>query len=140
MEMFMSTKLELPIQEFTTPYPVTAREDSSIDELLDIVKNLKVRHIPIMSDGKITGIVSERDLRIVSALSAREKFLVRANDLMTPDPVTFQSDTSIEDVILEMSEKKIGSVLVANKNGDLQGIFTVTDALDVLVEILRGRK
>ncbi|WP_292977830.1 CBS domain-containing protein [Nitrosomonas sp.] len=136
----MSTKLELPIQEFTTPYPVTAREDSSIDELLDIVKNLKVRHIPIMSDGKITGIVSERDLRIVSALSAREKFLVRANDLMTPDPVTFQSDTSIEDVILEMSEKKIGSVLVANKNGDLQGIFTVTDALDVLVEILRGRK
>jgi len=140
MEMFMSTKLELPIQEFTTPYPVTAREDSSIDELLDIVKNLKVRHIPIMSDGKITGIVSERDLRIVSALSAREKFLVRANDLMTPDPVTFQSDTSIEDVILEMSEKKIGSVLVANKNGDLQGVFTVTDALDVLVEILRGRK
>lgn len=136
----MSTKLELPIQEFTTPYPVTAHEDSSIDELLDIVKNLKVRHIPIMSDGKITGIVSERDLRIVSALSAREKFLVRANDLMTPDPVTFQSDTSIEDVILEMSEKKIGSVLVANKNGDLQGIFTVTDALDVLVEILRGRK
>lgn len=136
----MSTKLELPIQEFTTPYPVTAREDSSIDELLDIVKNLKVRHIPIMSDGKITGIVSERDLRIVSALSAREKFLVRANDLMTPDPVTFQSDTSIEDVILEMSEKKIGSVLVANKNGDLQGVFTVTDALDVLVEILRGRK
>lgn len=136
----MSTKLELPIQEFTTPYPVTAREDSSIDELLDIVKNLKVRHIPIMSDGKITGIVSERDLRIVSALSAREKFLVRANDLMTPDPVIFQSDTSIEDVILEMSEKKIGSVLVANKNGDLQGIFTVTDALDVLVEILRGRK
>lgn len=136
----MSTKLELPIQEFTTPYPVTAHEDSSIDELLDIVKNLKVRHIPIMSDGKITGIVSERDLRIVSALSAREKFLVRANDLMTPDPVTFQSDTSIEDVILEMSEKKIGSVLVANKNGDLQGVFTVTDALDVLVEILRGRK
>lgn len=102
----MSTKLDLPIQEFTTPYPVTAREDSSIDELLDIVKNLKVRHIPIMSNGKITGIVSERDLRIVSALSTREKFLVRADDLMTPDPVTFQGDTSIEDVILEMSEKK----------------------------------
>lgn len=136
----MSTKLELPIQEFTTPYPVTAREDSSIDELLDIVKNLKVRHIPIMSNGKITGIVSERDLRIVSALSAREKFLVRADDLMTPDPVTFQGNTSIEDVILEMSEKKIGSVLVADEKGDLQGIFTVTDALDVLIEILRGRK
>ncbi|ABI59254.1 CBS domain-containing protein [Nitrosomonas eutropha] len=136
----MSTKLELPIQEFTTPYPVTAREDSSIEELLDIVKNLKVRHIPIMSNGKITGIVSDRDLRIVSALSAREKFLVRADDLMTSDPVTFQGNTSIEDVILEMSEKKIGSVLVADEKGDLQGIFTVTDALDVLIEILRGRK
>lgn len=136
----MSTKLELPIQEFTTPYPVTAREDSSIEELLDIVKNIKVRHIPIMSDGKVIGIVSERDLRIASALSTREKFLVRAEDLMTPNPITFKGDTSIEDVITEMAEKKIGSVLVANEKGDLKGIFTVTDALDVLIEILRGKR
>ncbi|CAD84436.1 MULTISPECIES: CBS domain-containing protein [Nitrosomonas] len=136
----MSTKLELPIQEFTTPYPVTAREDSSIEELLDLIKNLKVRHIPIMSDGKVTGIVSERDLKIISALSTREKFLVRAADLMTPDPIIFRGSTSIEDVILKMSEKKIGSVLVSDEQGNLQGIFTVTDALDILVEILRGKK
>ena len=136
----MSTKLELPIREFTTPYPVTAREDSSIEELLDIVKNLKIRHIPIMSNGKITGIVSERDLKIVSALSAREKFLVKAEYLMTPDPVTFKGHTSIEDVISEMAKKKIGSVLIADEKGDLKGIFTVTDALDVLIEILRGKR
>lgn len=136
----MSTKLELPIQEFTTPYPVTAHENSSIEELLDLIKNLKVRHIPIMSNGKVAGIVSDRDLRIASALSTREKFLVRAADLMTTDPVTFPGSTSIEDVILKMSEKKIGSVLVNDKQGNLQGIFTVTDALDILLEILRGKK
>lgn len=136
----MRTKLGLPIQEFTTPYPVTAREDSSIEELQELIKNLKVRHIPVVSDGKAVGIISDRDLRIVSALSAREKFLVKASDLMTPDPVTFQGDASIEDVILQMSEEKIGSVLVNDVQGNLQGIFTVTDALGILVEILRGTK
>ncbi|MCC6917341.1 CBS domain-containing protein [Nitrosomonas sp.] len=136
----MRTKLGLPIQEFTTPFPVTAREDSSIEELQALIKNLKVRHIPVISDGKIVGIISDRDLRIVSALNAREKFLVSASDLMTPDPVTFQGNTSIEDVIQQMAEKKIGSVLVSDASGNLQGIFTVTDALGILVEILRGTK
>ncbi|KIO47629.1 CBS domain-containing protein, partial [Nitrosospira sp. NpAV] len=59
---------------------------------------------------------------------------------MVSNPVTFQSNTPIEDVILEMAEKKIGSIWVTDEKGELQGIFTVTDALDVLVEILRGRK
>lgn len=136
----MRTKLGLPIQEFTTPYPVTVREDSSIEELQELIKNLKVRHIPVVSDGKAVGIISDRDLRIVSALSAREKFLVKASDLMTSDPVTFQGNASIEDVILQMSEEKIGSVLVNDAQGNLQGIFTVTDALGILIEILRGTK
>ncbi|WP_300088572.1 CBS domain-containing protein [uncultured Nitrosomonas sp.] len=136
----MRAKLELPIQEFTTPYPITGREDSTIDELLDIINKLKVRHVPIMANGKTIGIVSDRDLRVASALSAREKFLVKASDLMTPDPITFQENTSIEDVILKMSENKIGSVLISDKEGELRGIFTVTDALDILLEILRGKQ
>ncbi len=93
-----------------------------------------------MANGKAIGIVSDRDLRVASALSAREKFLVKASDLMTPDPITFQENTSIEDVILKMSEKKIGSVLISDKEGELRGIFTVTDALDILLEILRGKQ
>ena len=59
---------------------------------------------------------------------------------MTPDPVIFQGSASIEDVILKMSEKKIGSVLVSDEQGNLQGIFTATDALDILIDILRGEK
>lgn len=136
----MNTKLEIPISEFTTPYPVTAQEDSSIEELLGFVNNLKVRHIPIVTNGEVVGIISDRDLKIVSALSAREKFLVRAADLMTPDPVSFNSDTPLEEVIQKMADKKIGSVLVNDDQGHLQGIFTVTDALDILLEILRGKK
>lgn len=136
----MRTKLDLSIQEFTTPFPVTAHEDSSIEELQELIRKLKVRHIPVTSGGKVVGIISDRDLRIASALSTREKFLVRASDLMTPDPVTFHCTASIEDVILQMSEKKIGSVLVNDTQGNLQGIFTVTDALDILIEILQGTK
>lgn len=135
----MSTQLEIPVLEFITPYPVTAREDSSIEELLEIVKNLKVRHIPVVTNGRAVGIISDRDLRIISALSIREKFLVRAADLMTPDPVTFPGATPLEKVILEMAEKKIGSVLVNDEKDRLAGIFTVTDALNALVEILRGK-
>jgi acetoin utilization protein AcuB len=136
----MNTRLETPIAEFTTPNPVTAPENCSIEELIDFMQQFEVRHVPIVTEGRAVGIVSDRDLKIVSALNFREKFLIKAADLMTTEPVVFHHSTPLEKVILEMSEKKIGSVLVNDDDGKLLGIFTVIDALNVLVKILRGKK
>lgn len=131
-------KLNLPVEEFTTPDPVTAKEDTSIEELSKMMKEHGVRHLPIVKGERVVGIISDRDLRVASCLNSREKMLVQASDIMANDPVTVDSQTSLDEVAFEMSQKKIGSVIV-NEDGDkFLGIFTATDALNALIEIARA--
>lgn len=132
-------QLDLPVEEFTTPDPITAEESSSIADLRKIMDTHGVRHIPITRQGSVVGLVSDRDLRVVAGLEMREKLLVRASDIMAPDPVTVQSQTTLDEVALEMSQRKIGSVIV-NEGDKFMGIFTVTDALNALIEITRSMR
>lgn len=133
----MST-LNLPVEEFTTPDPITAVETTSIDELILLMKQHGVRHIPILRAQKIIGIVSDRDVRVASGLNAREKMQIEARHIMAMDPVTVSSQDTLEEVAFEMSKSKIGSVIVNDENEKFYGIFTVTDALNALIEVARA--
>lgn len=133
------SKLDISVEEYTTPNPVTADEQSSIEELNRLMKEHGIRHLPICRDEKIVGIVSERDLKVVAGLDLNEKVLIRAADIMARDPVSVNSDARLDEVAFEMSKRKIGSVIV-NEGDTLLGIFTVTDALNALIEIARETK
>jgi acetoin utilization protein AcuB len=128
--------LNLPVEEFTTPNPVTAKESSTVDEMARLMKENGIRHLPIMRGPNVVGVVSERDLRLVMGLDFTEKNMVRASDIMATDPVTVSSEDTLDRVAFLMSENKIGSVIV-NEEDRLLGIFTVTDALNALIELAR---
>ncbi len=130
--------LKFPVEEFTTPNPVTASPETSIDDLRKLMTDYGIRHIPIQLGGAVVGIVSDRDLRVASGLSQSERRLVRAGDIMAPDPVTVGAGESLEDVAFQMSKLKIGSVIVNDEDDRFLGIFTVTDALNALIEIARA--
>lgn len=130
--------LNLPVEEYTTPNPVTAREDMLIDDLRRLMEEHGIRHLPIVRGGTVVGVISDRDARLVSGLDFEQKLQVRAGDIMAPDPLTVSAGTPLDEVAYAMSEKKIGSVIVNDENGQFLGIFTVTDALNALIEIARG--
>lgn len=132
-------RLKMPVEEFTTPDPVTAVEDASVEQLNRLMAEYGVRHLPILRGQQVVGIISERDLKVVAGLDFEEKSLVRAGDIMVREPVTMSADTPLDEVAFEMSSRKIGSVIV-NESDRFLGIFTVTDALNALIEILRDRK
>ena len=56
---------------------------------------------------------------------------------MATDPVAVLANAPLDEVALLMSERKIGSVIVNGEEGEFRGIFTLTDALNALVEISR---
>lgn len=134
------TELDTPVEEFTTPDPITAVESTSIQDLVDLMKKYDVRHIPIVRGKVVVGLLSDRDIRLVAGLTHSQKMLVQARDLMVPSPVCVHSKMSLDVVALIMSQKKIGSVIVNDENGEFFGIFTATDALNALVEIVREHK
>jgi len=128
-------KIDLKIDEFTTPAPLTGKISSTITELKTVMLENNIRHLPI-SDGKdVVGIVTDRDLK---TLTLAEASGIKAKDFMTTDIFTVSTERPLEEVALEMSSKKIGSAIVTKTDGSLHGIFTSTDALNALVEVLRG--
>lgn len=128
----------LPVSEFTSCNPVTAREDMTTDELRELMARHDIRHLPVVRGDAVVGIVSERDVRLVSGLTQAEKLQVRASDIMATEPLVVEGTAPLEEVADKMSEQKIGSVIVNDEGGRFVGIFTATDALSALVELVRS--
>ena len=136
----MSTKdLEriknISVEEFTTPCPKVVSLDTELSELERLMKDEGFRHIPVKDNGNLVGIISERDIFFAYRSEERDQLL--AKDIMHKDPYLVDSSTKLSEVAFDMSRNKYGSALVKTPDGEL-GIFTSTDALNALVEVLRG--
>ncbi|MEQ1663945.1 MAG: CBS domain-containing protein [Bdellovibrionales bacterium] len=131
-------RLAIPVEEFTTPNPIVVTESTSIEVLQALMHEHGVRHLPVVRGNQVVGIVSDRDVRVVLGLSQIERSLVKTSDIMAAEPVSISSSTLLDEAAFIMSQQKIGSVIVTDDNEELLGIFTVTDALNALIEIARG--
>ena len=125
----------LKVEEFTTPCLTSVPPETSLTELERLMKEENIRHIPVKEKKKVLGIISERDVYFSYRLGDSEK--ITAQDIMQKNPYQVDSLTKISEVALHMSKNKFGSALVIGPDGEL-GIFTSTDALNALIEVIRG--
>lgn len=124
----------IEVDEFTTVSPIVANREMTLKDIWELMKESKIRHMPILEKGKSIGIVSERDLLPFIGTQFSNK--IKAHELMHEDFYVVQKGSLLKNVVFDMSQKKIGSALVEDKNGDIFGIFTSVDALNALNEIL----
>lgn len=131
-------RTDVTVDEFTTPEPVTATEEMTIDDLRRLMEAHGIRHLPVVRGERVVGVISDRDVRLVAGLTSDEKRLVRASDIMATEPLVVSATMRLDEVAYAMSERKVGSAIVTEPDGKLLGIFTATDALNALIEIVRG--
>jgi acetoin utilization protein AcuB len=124
------------VDDFTSPCPHVVETETSLDDVVRLMKSEKIRHLPVLEKSKTVGIISDRDLKVLSNIEFAQKFT--AGDIMVESPYCVYTGTTLEEVALEMSRRKIGSAVVLEQNGQINGIFTSTDGLNALVEVLRG--
>ncbi|MDB9787239.1 CBS domain-containing protein [Bacteriovoracaceae bacterium] len=134
----MSAKmLDVFVDDYTSPCPYTLSSKSTIKEADELMATHGVRHIPIVDEASVPqGILSERDVKLLRQSTEVGDELV--TKYMIEDPYIVVSGTPLEKVAYEMSTRKIGSAIVVTPKGQLDGIFTSTDALNALVEGIRG--
>lgn len=125
----------ITVDEYTTPSPIVARPEDSLAYIAELMEKNDIRHVPVVKNAIPVGLISERDMNLVANFDDMESFT--AKDIMTHDPFVVSSDTPLEKVVLEMSRNKFGSALVMYPDDFALGIFTSTDALNALVELLR---
>lgn len=126
----------LTVEEFTTPSPTSVSKNEKLTTIWNIMHSQRIRHVLVKEDDEIVGILSERDLTTFSQSQDFNK--IEAQDVMTKNLVIVTPDTKLYEVALKMSKEKIGSTIVQDPSSNYIGIFTATDALNALVEVLRG--
>jgi CBS domain-containing protein len=94
-----------------------------------LMKQLNVRHLPVMADGRLVGILSDRDL--LGRPEGGDPGT--CGEVMTPSPLTCSPDSSVGSVAAMMIEHKVDSIPVV-RGERLVGLVTSTDLLELLVE------
>lgn len=120
----------------TTPFAINA--EATVEEAMGVMRDKRVRHLPVMKDGKVFGLISDRDLKSIFAFAGANPRSLRVSDVCTDEPYMTKPEAPINEVASEMAQRKVGSALVVD-NGKLVGIFTATDACQALSDIVEGR-
>ena len=132
------SKPEPQVQKFMTTQPYSIDAGKTVAEAQAEMDRHGIRHLPVMEDGKLTGIISDRDIKLVTSLVDSEPALLRVKDICQEHPYIVDPQTHLGEVAGTMAEKRYGSALVV-QNGKLVGILTLVDICSALVKILETR-
>jgi acetoin utilization protein AcuB len=132
-----------------THEPVTVTPDMSFPEAFHLLRQKRIRHLPVVNEkGKLIGVVARTDLLHASpskatTLSVFEMSYLLANlhvgEVMSSPPFTVSEDAPLEEAARVMVQKKIGCLPVM-RDGELTGLITETDIFQTFVEILGGEE
>lgn len=125
----------LMVQKFMTRLPHTIRQDQSLAVAHKLMRTHDVRHLPVLKDGRLVGVVSQRDLYLIESLEGVDMNQVPVADAMTTDIYTVGPRTSVRKIAEEMAVHRYGSAVVMDGDS-VVGIFTTTDALATLHGVL----
>lgn len=130
-----------------TREPITVTPDDTLTRALHLTRIHRIRHLPVVGgDGRLSGILSDRDIRLAMpspltvADAERAEFLERTPiaAVMTREVITVPGGETIENAAKLMYKHRIGSLPVVDSDAKLVGILTETDILHAFVQILGG--
>ena len=138
--MFVADRMSKPA--------VTVTPDTPFQDALKLMRDHQFRRLPVVnSEGKLVGIVSERDLlhaapSAATSLSVWEVHYLlsklKVRGLMAKDVITTTPDTPLEDAAYLMAENKIGGLPVIDERSRVIGVITETDVFRTFVELFDG--
>lgn len=131
-------KAEPSVQKFMTVIPLSIDAGRTMSEAESIMSKNKIRHLPVMQDSRVVGIVSDRDLKMAAGIEGVDPQTLPVIDVCQQNPYIVQPDAPLGQVASTMAEKGYGSAIV-QQNGKLVGIFTTIDVCRALADVLNTR-
>lgn len=132
------------IRNWMTRDPITVEPDTPMMEAEHIMKENKIRGLPVMKGKKLVGIVTDRDIKAASPSAATTLDMhellyllakVKVKEIMTKDPITICDDDTVEEAAVVMLRHKISHLPVMSEKKELVGLITETDIFKVLTTL-----
>ena len=129
------------IKNWVTTEVVTIAPEASVKEAFGLMKSLGIRHLPVVKDKVLKGIVTDRDLRRPKLSEVFKTWHdlyrigddIQVEDIMVSPVVTIGEEDSIQKAAEVMVQKRIGALPVTDSHGKLAGIITESDILRAFV-------
>ena len=112
-----------------TPFPYSIALDASFDEASELMGRHNVRHLPVTKDHEVVGVITDRDMTSAMHVCSQssDSDSLNVSDLYIADPYIVSVDEPLDNVLLTMAKRHIGSAIVT-RSGKLVGMFTSVDA------------
>lgn len=120
------------VKDCMTPNPITVSPEVRADETLEMMKKLNFRQCPVVEDGNLVGIVTDRDIRTHIGNNKDSK----VRDIMSTGPITVFDYASVEGAAEIIRSGKFNALPVVSSKNELVGILSVTDLLDAFLNLL----
>jgi len=123
--------------------------DDSMQYATRLLKEHNIRGLPVMENGKLVGIVTDRDLKKASASDATTLEIhellymisrIKVKEIMTQDPITISVDSTIDEAAEVLLENKLSGAPVVDDKGQVVGIITQIDIFRVIISLTGARK
>jgi acetoin utilization protein AcuB len=130
------------VGDWMTPNPLTIDASATIVEAIHLLKERNIRRLPVMKNGRLAGIVTERMLLTFTpgkstSLDTWELHYLLARtpvtEAMNPRPHTVTPETELVDAAQLIHDRKLNGITVVDERGELVGILTTTNLLEALI-------
>jgi CBS domain-containing protein len=126
----------IKVVDVMTKNPLVMTPAETIGQADELMTENRIRQLPVVDQGALLGIITDRDIRSFLAQSAlvepeeRTKALrTKVSEIMTTEPVTLAPDDELHEAVELLIEEKIGGVPVVDEAEGLVGIITYIDVL-----------
>lgn len=103
--------------------PITLDADQPVSDAFAIMARCRVSGFPVLSNGEVVGILTNRDLRTITHRD------VKVGDVMTKKPITASPDVSLAKAKEILNSNRIEKLILVDANNHLKGLVTLTDIL-----------
>jgi len=132
------------IKDWMTKDPITINDDTSMIKAIHIMKEKRFRRLPVLHQGHVVGMVTDRDLKEASpskatTLDVHELYYLLAEhqvkEIMTRNPLSVLQEDTVEHAAQLMLEHTISGLPVLDRAGKLAGIITQSDVFRAFIHI-----
>ncbi len=132
------------VKHWMTRNVIAIDSEETLGKAIDLMKDHRIRMLPVMHDSAIVGVLTDRDLKRASALESRDadngRQQMKIDSIMTRNPICISFDTTIDETAELLLEKKISGAPVVDAGGNLIGVITQSNIYKALISLTGGHR
>jgi len=117
----------MKVREIMTPAAETIQPEATVEEAAQRMRDLDIGGLPVVSDGKLVGFVTDRDLVVRGIADGKEVSRTKIREVMTPEVVCAYEDEDEREASQRMGEHMIRRLMVCDHEGHAIGMLSLGD-------------